>query len=80
MNETPRRGWRGDAHKSNPKTKGGNMNDLKIGDVVTINSEDQVEMTVVHIYDGKAQCVFYCVGDHTFHYSPELPIAAFTKL
>lgn len=56
------------------------MNDLKVGDVVYLNSEPEIKMTVTYISDGTAQCVFYCVGDHTFHHSPELPVAAFTKV
>lgn len=58
------------------------MTELKIGDVVYLNSEDRVHMTVVYINsnDNEIQCVYYNAGTQEFKYSPKIPIAAVTKV
>ncbi len=57
------------------------MNELKIGDVVYLNSEDRIEMTVVWIDDYKvfAKCAYFNGQTHTFE-KVEFPINALTKV
>ena len=54
--------------------------ELKIGDVVYLNSEPNVKMTVVYIENGYIQAVFYSALNNKFEYSVKLPIKAVTKV
>lgn len=54
--------------------------ELKIGDVVYLNSEPNVKMTVVYIENGYIQTVFYSSLNNKFEYSAKLPIKAVTKV
>lgn len=54
--------------------------ELKIGDVVYLNSEPNVKMTVVYIENGYIQAVFYSSLNNKFDYSVKLPIKAVTKV
>lgn len=58
------------------------MIELKLGDVVYLNSEDRVHMTVIYINsnDKEIQCVYYSTETQEFKYSPKIPIAAVTKV
>lgn len=62
--------------------KGGFMNELKIGDIVYLNSEKDVTMTVTYINtrENKVQCVYYNTSTQEFKYCPAIPIEAVTKV
>jgi hypothetical protein len=55
------------------------MNELKIGDVVYLNSEDRMQITVSYISDGYLQGVYFNVDSKKIEYTPKLPIATVTK-
>ncbi|MDE6535252.1 MAG: YodC family protein [Muribaculaceae bacterium] len=57
------------------------MDELKIGDIVYLKSEDRIEMTVVWIDDYKtyANCAYFNSHTHTFE-KVEFPINALSKV
>ena len=57
------------------------MNELKIGDVVYLNSESRVLVTVAYINtrEEKFQGVYFNPDSKKFEYTPALPIATVTK-
>ncbi len=58
------------------------MEELKIGDVVYLNSEDRVQMTVAYI-DSRAKYfkgLYFNVDTKKFEYTPDMPLATVTKV
>lgn len=55
------------------------MNELKIGDVVYLNSEDRVVMTVVWVDEDEVTCAYFNGQTHTF-VQVKFPINAVTKV
>lgn len=57
------------------------MQDIKLGDVVCLNSETNLPMTVVYVdYDSnELQCVYFNTQSFEFTRTPELPIESVTK-
>lgn len=58
------------------------MNELKVGDVVYLNSESRIYITVTYIdrNDAALQGVYFNGDSKKFEYTPKLPIAAVTKV
>lgn len=56
------------------------MNELKVGDVVYLNSEDRMQITVSFIENGYFQGVYFNADSKKFEYTPKLPIATVTKV
>ncbi|MBV3635670.1 hypothetical protein [Bacteroides cellulosilyticus] len=54
------------------------MGDIKVGDIVFLNSEPKIRMTVVYVGSEKLQGVRFNSLTQTFEYSIELPIQAVT--
>ena len=52
------------------------MNQLKVGDVVYLNSEDDVKMTIVAVDDTEIQCVYFNKVETKFVLTMALPIEA----
>ena len=57
------------------------MNELKVGDIVYLNSESRVHITVTYINsrEEKFQGVYFNPDSKKFEFTPTLPIAAVTK-
>lgn len=56
------------------------MNELKIGDVVNLNSEESIDMTVIWIDEYKtATCAYFNSQTHIFE-KVKFPINALTKV
>lgn len=55
------------------------MNDIKIGDVVYLNSENRVKMTVSYVGNGQIECIYYNPSTHTFETTITMPIGVVTK-
>lgn len=55
------------------------MNELKIGDVVYLDSEDRVDMTVVWVDDFEVTCAYFNGQTHIFE-QVKFPINAVTKV
>ncbi|WP_297071776.1 hypothetical protein [uncultured Duncaniella sp.] len=49
------------------------MNKLKIGDVVCLNSEKDVQMTVMSISEGEVQCVYFNQVEQKFNLTMSMP-------
>lgn len=56
------------------------MNEIKIGDVVYLNSAQLMTMTVVSISNGCLNGVYFNSDTKEFKITPKLPIAAVTKV
>lgn len=58
------------------------MNELKVGDVVYLNSESRICITITYINksDGALQGVYFNTDSKKFEYTPKLPLAAVTKV
>lgn len=58
------------------------MNELKVGDVVYLNSESSIYITITYIdkSDDTLQGVYFNIDSKKFEYTPELPLAAVTKV
>ena len=56
------------------------MNELKIGDVVYLNSEDRIKITVSYLKNGYLQGVYFNIDSKKFEHTPDLPIATVTKV
>lgn len=58
------------------------MNELKVGDVVYLNSESRIYITVTYINmsDNALQGVYFNGDSKKFEYTPKLPLAAVTKV
>lgn len=55
------------------------MNELKVGDVVYLNSENRVKMTVSYVGDGEIECIYYNPTTHKFETTIMMPIGVVTK-
>lgn len=57
------------------------MNELKVGDVVYLNSESRVLITISYIdaRENYFQGVYFNPDSKKFEYTPKLPIATVTK-
>ena len=56
------------------------MKEFKIGDIVYLNSEDKIEMTIVWIDEYKtATCAYFNSLTHTFE-RVKFPISSLTKV
>lgn len=56
------------------------MNEFRIGDIVYLNSEDKIEMTIVWIDEYKtATCAYFNSLTHTFE-RVKFPISSLTKV
>lgn len=56
------------------------MNQLKVGDVVFLNSENSVKMTVTEITEDGVECMYYHPETGKIMYTPTIPEEAFTPL
>lgn len=56
------------------------MSNLKIGDVVYLNSEDGVKMTVTEISENGVECSYYHSETGKVQHTPPLPEGSFTKI
>lgn len=58
------------------------MNELKVGDVVYLNSEPRINITITYINkgDNAFQGVYFNIDSKKFEYTPKLPIATVTKV
>ena len=56
------------------------MNQLKVGDVVYLNSQDGVEMTVAEISDNGVECIYFNTTDRRFVRTIPMPADALTKV
>ena len=55
------------------------MNELKVGDVVYLNSENRVKMTVSYVSNGQIECIYYNPTTHKFETTITMPIGVVTK-
>lgn len=56
------------------------MNQLKVGDVVFLNSESGVKMTVTEITEDGVECTFFHPETCKIQRTPPLPEDSFTKI
>lgn len=56
------------------------MNQLKVGDVVFLNSENGVKMTVTEISEDGVECTYFHADTGKIQHTPPLPEEAFTKI
>lgn len=56
------------------------MNQLKVGDVVFLNSEDDVRMTVTEITENGVECSYYHSETGKILRTPPLPEESYTKI
>lgn len=56
------------------------MSQLKVGDVVFLNSENDVKMTVVSAEDGEIQCVYFNEVEGKFALTMPMPEDAVRSL
>ena len=54
------------------------MNQLKVGDVVYLNSENGVKMTVTSVENGEIQCIYFNSSEQKFVLTPTMPEEAVT--
>ncbi len=55
------------------------MNELKVGDVVYLNSENRIKMTVSYIGDGMIECIYYNPSVNKFEATMTVPINVVSK-
>lgn len=57
------------------------MNELRIGDVVYLNSESRINITITYISNGDNTCqgTYFNTDSKKFEYTPKFPIATVTK-
>lgn len=56
------------------------MNDIKVGDIVHLKSEPSVKMTIVHISEGEANCIYYRQQEGVFQPLSCIPVIALEKV
>lgn len=56
------------------------MNDLKVGDVVYLNSDKEIPMTVASISDGEIQCIYFNQAEQKFVQTMAMPEDAVTPV
>ncbi len=54
------------------------MSQLKAGDVVYLNSDKKVPMTVAWVSDGEIQCIYFNESEHKFVQTMAMPEEALT--
>lgn len=55
------------------------MNQLKVGDVVYLNSEKDVPMTITSISDGEIQCIYFSKTEQKFVTTTTMPQEAVSQ-
>lgn len=55
------------------------MNQLKVGDVVWLNSQQGLDMTVAEITDKGVVCIYFCPSERKIVQTIPLPMGTLTK-
>lgn len=52
--------------------------EIKVGDIVYLNSNPKIEMTVSHVDSNKVQAIYYNSINGKFEFTPSLPVQTIT--